>query len=51
MHFDPDVLSNWHKIQLCIKYSSIFSIRASFNKLHDFDKGIYFPGNCYYENR
>ena len=61
MHFDPDarafVLSNWHKIQLCDNFfsnldlfDSIFSIIVWTNRVLDFDEGICFPDNCYYEN-
>ena len=53
MYFDPDamvfVLSNWHKIQFCDKFSSvifmfdsIFSVIVWTNRLHDFGEGISF---------
>ena len=62
MHFDPEArvfaLSNWHKIQLCDKFSSvylylfdsIFSVIVWSNRLYDFDEGICFPDNCCYGN-
>ena len=58
MHFDLDarvfVLSNWHKIQLCEKLSSVIFICVSVivwtNRPHNVDEGICFPDNCCYEN-